>query len=78
MKGISVVVCCYNSIARIGETLTYLSNQKVPADVAWEIVLVDNASTDRTADFAREHALLLRQLGQVDPQRRDQSLQHAG
>lgn len=55
MKGISVVVCCYNSVARIGETLMYLSNQKVPADVAWEIVLVDNASTDHTADFAREH-----------------------
>jgi glycosyltransferase involved in cell wall biosynthesis len=50
--GISVVICCYNSSLRIIETLRYLSLQKFSSSLAWEIVLVDNASTDQTAEIA--------------------------
>lgn len=54
MHGISVIICCYNSSERLSETLRHLSAQEVPDDLQWEILLVDNASTDNTAARARE------------------------
>jgi len=48
-----VVVCCYNSEDRIGKVLEYLIDQDVDASVNWEIIVVDNASTDNTAELAR-------------------------
>jgi glycosyltransferase involved in cell wall biosynthesis len=51
--GVSVVLCCYNSAARLPETLRHLAEQSVPPDVPWEVVVVDNASTDGTAEAAR-------------------------
>lgn len=52
--GVSVVICCFNSSERLPETLRHLALQSVPADVPWEVVVVDNASTDGTADVARQ------------------------
>jgi glycosyltransferase involved in cell wall biosynthesis len=52
MRGLSVIICCYNSVPRIKPTLEHLKNQKVTNEVDWEIVLVDNNSTDNTASFA--------------------------
>ena len=51
--GISVIICCYNSSARLPETLAHLSRQKVDPGVPWEVLIVDNASTDDTARCAR-------------------------
>jgi glycosyltransferase involved in cell wall biosynthesis len=53
MKGVSVVICCYNSSSRLPETLKYLAGQKVPANIAWEVIIVNNASKDDTAEVAR-------------------------
>ncbi|WP_276484058.1 glycosyltransferase [Paraflavitalea pollutisoli] len=50
--GVSVIICCYNSEARIVPTLQHLAAQRTPIDLPWEIVLVDNASTDNTGSFA--------------------------
>jgi glycosyltransferase involved in cell wall biosynthesis len=50
--GLSVVVPCYNSARRIPETLEHLASQRVPTDIPWEVILVDNASTDPTAELA--------------------------
>lgn len=50
--GISVIVCCYNSSERLPETIKYLASQQVPAAVQWEVIIVDNASTDGTAAIA--------------------------
>jgi glycosyltransferase involved in cell wall biosynthesis len=52
MKGISIVICCYNSTSRIEPTLRHLSLQKTIKEISWEIILVDNHSTDDTAEFA--------------------------
>jgi glycosyltransferase involved in cell wall biosynthesis len=46
MNGVSVVICCYNSAGIIEETLDYLQRQET--NVKWEVVLVNNASTDQT------------------------------
>ena len=50
MDGVSVIVCCYNSLARIEKTLRHLSLQKTEG-VAWEVIIVDNGSTDDTKNF---------------------------
>lgn len=37
---------------RLPETLRHLANQKLPADIPWELIVVDNASTDKTKETA--------------------------
>lgn len=51
-KGISVIVCCYNSVPRLTPTLTHLFAQ-VTQSLDWEIIVVDNNSSDETAAFAQ-------------------------
>ena len=45
---ISVVICCHNAQERIAETLYHLSIQSITTNIKWEILLVDNGSTDQT------------------------------
>lgn len=52
MNGISVIICCYNSSKRIEETLEFLVAQKCSNPFPWEIIIVDNASTDSTSKTA--------------------------
>ena len=52
-KGVSVIVCCYNSAKRLSITLEHLTNQKA-SNISWEVILVDNASTDDTILVAQE------------------------
>jgi glycosyltransferase involved in cell wall biosynthesis len=51
--GVTVVICCHNSTALLPATLEHLSRQTVAPGVNWEVVVVDNASTDGTSDLAR-------------------------
>lgn len=53
MPQISVIVCCYNSAKRLPETLLHLSRQSI-AHQDWELVVVDNASKDETAEVCRD------------------------
>ena len=53
-KGVSVVICCYNSSKRLPDTLEYLSNQKVRNGLMWEILIVDNNSDDNTSIIAQK------------------------
>jgi len=53
MKGISIIVCCYNSAKRLPETLDHLINQ-VNSGFDWEIIIVDNASIDDTNKVASD------------------------
>jgi glycosyltransferase involved in cell wall biosynthesis len=52
--GISVIVCCYNSSLRLPETIRHLAQQKVSPDIAWEVVIVNNKSTDDTVIVAEK------------------------
>lgn len=61
---ISVVICCYNSSARLPETLKHLALQVVPDDFYWEVIVVDNNSTDNTADVAKA---LWKEYGEKGP-----------
>jgi glycosyltransferase involved in cell wall biosynthesis len=59
-----LIVCCYNSEERLSQTLRHLSAQVVPLGFRWEIVLVDNASTDSTSVSAKS---IWTELGFVAP-----------
>jgi glycosyltransferase involved in cell wall biosynthesis len=54
MHGVSVIICCYNSINRLPETLRCLASQRVSNEVAWEVVVIDNNSIDDTAKVAQQ------------------------
>jgi glycosyltransferase involved in cell wall biosynthesis len=49
---LSVILCCYNSASRIEPTLRALSSQQT--EYPWEIILVDNNSSDNTSEMARK------------------------
>jgi glycosyltransferase involved in cell wall biosynthesis len=51
-RGISVIICCYNSSLRLPETLKHIASQNVQVDLLWEVIIVDNASKDDTATVA--------------------------
>lgn len=52
---VTCVICCHNSARRLPETMRHLSAQKTGADTRWEVLIVNNASTDDTAEVARRH-----------------------
>jgi glycosyltransferase involved in cell wall biosynthesis len=52
MKGISVIIACFNSEKVIATTLNHLQNQKNTEAIPWEVILVDNNSTDQTSVVA--------------------------
>jgi glycosyltransferase involved in cell wall biosynthesis len=52
MKGISIIVCCYNSALRLPETIKHIAGQLVNSDIKWEVIIVNNASTDNTSIVA--------------------------
>ncbi len=53
MKGVSVIICCYNSETRIQKTLEFLDMQEISADIPFEILIVDNGSNDQTKVVAK-------------------------
>lgn len=54
MLNVSVVICCHNSAERLPKTLQYLEMQSITDDLKWEVIVVDNASTDSTACMLQE------------------------
>ncbi|PZR25073.1 MAG: hypothetical protein DI535_19625 [Citrobacter freundii] len=53
-SGVTVIICCYNSAGRIAETLRHLAQQELQADLRFEVLLVNNASTDDTVATAQK------------------------
>lgn len=51
--GASIIICCYNSEQRIVQTLEYIRNQQVSDQLHFEVIVVNNASTDGTAEVSR-------------------------
>jgi glycosyltransferase involved in cell wall biosynthesis len=48
--GVSVIICCYNSALKLPQTILHLANQNFQKQ--WEIIIVDNGSTDKTKEIA--------------------------
>jgi glycosyltransferase involved in cell wall biosynthesis len=53
---VSVVIGTWNRAAMLGRTLEALFAQQTPATLAWEIIVVDNNSTDTTRDVVESFA----------------------
>ncbi len=51
IEGVSVVLCCYNSTQYIEPTLRSLINQQVKTRTPWEVIIVDNNSSDNLSDY---------------------------
>jgi glycosyltransferase involved in cell wall biosynthesis len=51
--GITVLICCHNSRTRLPAVLEHLLRQDAPAAIGWEVLVIDNASSDATSDVAR-------------------------
>ncbi|RWU08600.1 glycosyltransferase [Pedobacter chitinilyticus] len=52
--GVSIIVCCYNSSKRLPETIKHISSQKVPDEISWELIIINNNSSDDTKTVAKE------------------------
>lgn len=53
----TMVIPTHNGVQRLGAPLTALSRQDAPP-TSFEVIVIDNASTDRTATFASGHPAL--------------------
>lgn len=51
----SVAICTWNRADLLDRTLGSLVRMRIPQDEFWEIVLVDNNSTDRTREVVRSY-----------------------
>jgi len=51
-EGVTIMICTYNGMARLHDTLGSLLKQEVPPGLPWEVLIVDNNSTDGSADAA--------------------------
>ena len=54
---VTVIVATHNRASQLRETLGALLAQKTPAGLAWEILIVDNGSTDGTLEVFRTMAM---------------------
>ena len=52
-QGVSIVICCHNGAERLPETIRHIARQRVPSYIPWELIIVDNGSTDDSALVAR-------------------------
>ncbi len=72
MNGVSVIICCCNAGWVLPQTLAALARQECADGLPWEIIVVDNNSTDNTAECVREFAkanpgLAVRLLSEPQP-----------
>jgi glycosyltransferase involved in cell wall biosynthesis len=47
--GLSIVICTHNGRNRLGLVLEHINLLHIPNNLLWEVIVVDNASTDDTA-----------------------------
>lgn len=55
MMDLSVAICTYNGDSRIGRVLDALRSQVNPTSIAWEVIVVDNNSTDGTKQVIEDY-----------------------
>ena len=53
-KGISVIICTYNGAQRLPKTIEHIARQEVDPQIKWEVIIINNNSTDNTKEIAQE------------------------
>jgi glycosyltransferase involved in cell wall biosynthesis len=61
-RGLSILIACYNASDLIAQTLTRLLEMEKVPDLPWEVLIVDNNSTDNTLEIVRSFASKFPQL----------------
>jgi glucosyl-dolichyl phosphate glucuronosyltransferase len=68
---ITVILCTYNRCADLVVALESLAASQMPSSIPWEVLVVDNNSTDRTREvvesFCRRHSKRFRYLFEPKP-----------
>jgi glycosyltransferase involved in cell wall biosynthesis len=66
---VSVLICTWNRAALLDQTLTQFAKLRIPKGIDWELLVVNNRSTDATQDVLVNHAarLPLRSLYEERP-----------
>ena len=54
-KGLSIIICTYNGMNRLGLVFDYISKLNIPNSLSWEVIVVDNASTDGTPKWIEDN-----------------------
>jgi glucosyl-dolichyl phosphate glucuronosyltransferase len=69
MMFVTVAICTWNRAPLLDKTLTQFRALKIPAGVEWELVVVNNNSTDETDAVIEKHCrfLPIRRLFQPEP-----------
>jgi glycosyltransferase involved in cell wall biosynthesis len=52
--GISIVICTYNGVSRLQPTLKSIFSLQTDSSIPWELIIIDNASTDSTFQFCED------------------------
>jgi glycosyltransferase involved in cell wall biosynthesis len=52
---ITVAICTWNRARLLDVTLTQMRKLRIPADIDWEILVVNNRSTDKTDEIIHRH-----------------------
>ncbi|MBC6367482.1 hypothetical protein DDT91_11835 [Algoriphagus sp. AK58] len=53
-KGFSVIICTYNGRKRLGVTLNHIINLSIPVGYDFELIIVDNRSSDLSLQFCKD------------------------
>jgi glycosyltransferase involved in cell wall biosynthesis len=54
LSGVSIIICCYNSAKRITATLEHIYKQEISQTVDWEVIIVNNNSSDDTEKIVNQ------------------------
>ena len=68
---ITVILCTYNRCQSLPGALDSLAASRLPADIVWEVLVVDNNSSDQTQaivqDFSRRYPGRFRYIFEPNP-----------
>jgi glycosyltransferase involved in cell wall biosynthesis len=68
---VTVILCTYNRDQTLGQALSSVAASIMPESVAWDVLIVDNNSTDKTKEvalaFCREHPNRFRYVFEAQP-----------
>src|SRR5262245_12262714 len=53
---VTVIICTWNRVKLLEETLVFLGGMNAPSAFRWEVVVVDNNSTDTTRELVARMA----------------------
>src|SRR5258705_11681666 len=52
VPGLTVAICSHNGSERLPQVLSHLGRQRIASKIQWEIIVIDNASSDDTSAVA--------------------------